>query len=42
MTCCGAPDELIAEKVIAPSAEGTAEAGTDWRNVAVLLLRFPD
>jgi hypothetical protein len=38
-----APAELIASKVIAyHSRKGQPKSGTDWRDVAVLLLRFPD
>ena len=36
------PEELIASKVIAyHDRKGQPKSGTDWRDVAVLLLRFP-
>jgi hypothetical protein len=36
------PPELIARKVIsANSRRGQPKAGTDWRDIAMLLLRFP-
>ena len=38
-----APEELIARKVIAyHQRRGQPKSGTDWRDLAVLLLRFPD
>ncbi len=38
-----APAELIASKVISyHSRKGKPKAGTDWRDLAMLLLRFPD
>lgn len=38
-----APPELIANKVIAlVQRRGTPKSGTDWRDLAVLLLTFPD
>jgi len=38
-----APAELIASKVISyHSRKGKPKSGTDWRDIAVLLLRFPD
>lgn len=38
-----APAELIAAKVIAyHDRKGQPKSGTDWRDLAVLLLRFPD
>ena len=38
-----APAELIAMKVIAyHRRRGQPESGTDWRDLAMLLLRFPD
>jgi hypothetical protein len=37
------PTELIARKVISShSRRGTPKAGTDWRDIAMLLLTFPD
>jgi hypothetical protein len=37
------PAELIASKVISfHSRKGKPKAGTDWRDLAVLLLRFPE
>lgn len=37
------PSELIASKVISYNArKGQPKAGTDWRDLAVLLLQFPD
>ena len=37
------PPELIAHKVIAYHARrGQPKAGTDWRDLAMLLLTFPD
>ncbi len=37
------PVELIASKVISyHSRRGNPKSGTDWRDIAVLLLRFPD
>ena len=37
------PVELIASKVIAyESRRGNPKSGTDWRDIAMLLLRFPD
>lgn len=37
------PVELIASKVISyHSRKGKPKSGTDWRDIAVLLLRFPD
>src|SRR3989442_4474250 len=37
------PPELIAHKVIAYHARrGQPKAGTDWRDLAMLLLRFPE
>lgn len=37
-----APAELIASKVISyHSRKGKPKSGTDWRDIAVLLLRFP-
>ena len=37
------PDELIANKVVAwQRRKGLPKAGTDWRDLAVLLLRFPE
>src|SRR3989440_8724404 len=37
------PPELIAHKVIAyHSRRGQPKAGTDWRDLAMLLLRFPE
>lgn len=37
------PVELIASKVISyHSRRGKPKSGTDWRDIAVLLLRFPD
>jgi hypothetical protein len=37
-----APEELIAEKVIAyQGRKGTPKSGTDWRDIAMLLLEFP-
>ena len=36
------PVELIASKVISyHSRKGTPKSGTDWRDIAILLLRFP-
>jgi Nucleotidyl transferase AbiEii toxin, Type IV TA system len=38
-----APDELVAWKVIAyHSRRGKPKAGTDWRDIAMLLLKFPE
>ena len=38
-----APAELIAHKVISfQSRRGKPKAGTDWRDLAVLLLKFPE
>jgi hypothetical protein len=38
-----APEELIAQKVIAlHRRRGQPKAGTDWRDVAMLLLAFPE
>lgn len=38
-----APVDLIASKVIAyQSRRGNPKAGTDWRDLAMLLLRFPE
>jgi hypothetical protein len=38
-----APDELVAWKVMAyHSRRGKPKAGTDWRDIAMLLLTFPD
>ena len=38
-----APEELIAGKLIAyRRRQGTPKSGTDWRDLAVLLLAFPD
>ncbi len=38
-----APAELVADKVLAYHARrGKPKAGTDWRDIAVLLLAFPD
>jgi hypothetical protein len=38
-----APEELIAGKLIAyQRRQGTPKSGTDWRDLAVLLLAFPD
>lgn len=38
-----APDELIASKVLSfHSRRGKPKAGTDWRDLAMLLLRFPE
>lgn len=38
-----APPDLIARKVISyAQRRGSPKAGIDWRDVAVLLLRFPD
>lgn len=37
------PVELIASKVISyESRRGNPKSGTDWRDIAMLLLRFPD
>ena len=37
------PDELVARKVIAHTRRrGQPKAGTDWRDIATLLLRFPE
>jgi len=37
------PAELIASKVVSyHSRKGKPKSGTDWRDIAVLLLRFPD
>jgi hypothetical protein len=37
------PAELIASKVVSyHSRKGKPKAGTDWRDLAVLLLRFPE
>jgi len=37
------PEELIAGKVVAyHRRKGTPKAGTDWRDLAMLLLQFPD
>ena len=37
------PDELVARKVIAYTVRrGQPKAGTDWRDIATLLLRFPE
>ncbi len=37
------PEELIAGKLIAfQRRQGTPKSGTDWRNLAVLLLAFPE
>jgi len=37
------PPELIANKVVALHArEGTPKSGTDWRDIAVLVLAFPE
>jgi len=37
------PEELIASKVIAlHNRRGSPKSGTDWRDLAVLLLAFPD
>ena len=37
------PDELVARKVVAyTQRHGQPKAGTDWRDIASLLLRFPD
>ena len=37
------PAELIASKVTSyHSRKGKPKSGTDWRDIAVLLLRFPD
>jgi hypothetical protein len=37
------PAELIASKIISlDSRKGKPKAGTDWRDLAVLLLRFPE
>ncbi len=37
------PAELIAEKVIAfQSRRGKPKAGTDWRDIAMMLLQFPE
>jgi hypothetical protein len=37
------PDELIAHKVISYNARrGKPKAGTDWRDIAMLLLTFPE
>ena len=37
------PAELIASKVIAfQRRRGTPKSGTDWRDLASLLLRFPE
>lgn len=38
-----APADLIASKVVSyTQRRGSPKAGTDWRDLAVLLLRFPD
>ena len=38
-----APEELIAGKLIAyQRRQGTPKSGTDWRDLAVLLLAFPE
>jgi hypothetical protein len=38
-----APEELIASKVIAyHQRKGKPKSGTDWRDIAMLLLQFPD
>ena len=38
-----APEELIAAKLIAyHQRQGEPKAGTDWRDLAMLLLTFPD
>ena len=37
------PDELVARKVIAYTRRrGQPKSGTDWRDIATLLLRFPE
>jgi hypothetical protein len=37
------PDELIAQKVIAyQGRQGQPKSGTDWRDIAALLLAFPE
>lgn len=37
------PVELIASKVISyESRHGNPKSGTDWRDIAIMLLRFPD
>ena len=37
------PDVLVASKVIAlHERQGKPKAGTDWRDLAMLLLKFPD
>lgn len=37
------PDELVARKVVAYARRrGQPKAGTDWRDIATLLLRFPE
>ncbi len=38
-----APEELIAQKIIAyHSRRGQPKSGTDWRDIAMLLLAFPE